>query len=161
MTITFATAVGAPVTFSISDINSNYCNSSTPYECTFLDEVTLTATDVASAGILPTVSGLCSGQTNTTAGNNRIIRADINPRKEEMAGVLVLLQIFRLVQLDSVLKQLQSLTEIINLPIQFGIIILHISTSFYQLSAHRQHLQLHRLHPSLEQQPFVLAHQQH
>ncbi len=78
MTITFATAVGAPVTFSISDINSNYCNSSTPYECTFLDEVTLTATDVASAGILPTVSGLCSGQTNTTAGNNRIIRADIN-----------------------------------------------------------------------------------
>jgi gliding motility-associated-like protein len=78
MTITFATAVGAPVTFSISDINSNYCNSSTPYECTFLDEVTLTATDVASAGILPTVSGLCSGQTSTTAGNNRIIRADIN-----------------------------------------------------------------------------------
>ncbi|MCK6648124.1 MAG: hypothetical protein L6Q66_00565, partial [Bacteroidia bacterium] len=78
MTITFATAVGAPVTFSISDINSNYCNSSTPYECTFLDEVTLTGTTESGAGILPTVSGLCSGQTNTTAGNNRIIRADIN-----------------------------------------------------------------------------------
>ncbi len=75
VTITFSSPVAAPITFSISDMNSNYCDEvSNSQDCYFWDEVQVTATTPAGLGILPTASS-GSGQTNTNSGNNRIIRA--------------------------------------------------------------------------------------
>lgn len=81
--ITFATPVGAPVTFSIKDINSEYCNTSQPYDAYWFDQVLVTGVSSSGAGILPTGSNLCTNsqanaQTKSNSTNTLIINADVN-----------------------------------------------------------------------------------
>lgn len=79
LTITFATPVCGPVTFSFFDINADFWDDGTTKFTYYTDKVDISATDAASAAI-PTGSIAVAGCSNiySTTGAARTITADYN-----------------------------------------------------------------------------------
>ncbi|MES2138435.1 MAG: T9SS type B sorting domain-containing protein [Bacteroidota bacterium] len=79
ITITFATPVCGPVTFSLFDINADFYDDGTTKFTYYTDKVDISATDGASAAI-PTGSVAVAGCSNlySTTGAARTITADYN-----------------------------------------------------------------------------------
>lgn len=81
ISFTVGPAAIAPVTFSIQDINANSCNTSSPFQCYWVDEVAISAIDANGNAVTPTTSGTCTDANAlsygvSTAGNTLTIRSD-------------------------------------------------------------------------------------